>query len=161
MYQLTELAGDQDRERLAHAERRMRRAAPGPAAARPSSRPPPTSDRAPATAGHLNPNDHQEVTMNRTRPFAPIRRLAGILAALATALLATAAAAPAAFAKPVPLAPGRDATGPPPPVHTVIVGGMPGWQIALIAIAAAVAASVAVLLDRARAARRHQPAPSA
>ena len=51
---------------------------------------------------------------------------------------------------------------PPPPVHTVIAGGMPGWQIALIAIAAAVvAAAVAVLLDRARAARRHQAAPSA
>jgi hypothetical protein len=44
----------------------------------------------------------------------------------------------------------------------VIAGGMPGWQIALIAIGAAVAAAaVAVLLDRARAARRHQPAPSA
>jgi hypothetical protein len=47
-------------------------------------------------------------------------------------------------------------------VHTVIIGGMPGWQIALIAVAAAVvAAAAAVLLDRARAARRHQPAPSA
>jgi hypothetical protein len=33
--------------------------------------------------------------------------------------------------------------------------GMPGWQITLIALAAAV---VAVLLDRARAARRHRPA---
>jgi hypothetical protein len=39
---------------------------------------------------------------------------------------------------------------------------MPGWQIALIAVAAAVlAAAVAVLADRARTARRHQPAPSA
>jgi hypothetical protein len=47
-------------------------------------------------------------------------------------------------------------------VRTVIVGGMPGWQIALIAVAAAVvAAAAAVLLDRDRAARRHQPAPSA
>ena len=50
----------------------------------------------------------------------------------------------------------------PPPVQTVVVGGMPGWQIALIAVAAAVvAAAVAVLLDRARATRRHQAAPSA
>lgn len=49
----------------------------------------------------------------------------------------------------------------PVPVHTVVVGGMPGWQIALIAIAAAVVtAAVAVLLDRTRATRRHQPAPS-
>jgi hypothetical protein len=100
--------------------------------------------------------------MNRTRQLHPIRRLACILAALGTALLATAAAAPAALARPIPPAPGRDATGPPPPVHTVIIGGMPGWQIALIAVAAAVvAAAVAVLLDRARAARQHQAAPSA
>jgi hypothetical protein len=101
--------------------------------------------------------------VNRTRPLPTLRRLATALAALAAALLATAAAAaPAAFANRIPLAPGRDATGPPPRLHTVIVGGMPGWQIALIAIAAAaVAAAAAVLLDRARAARRHQPAPSA
>jgi len=44
----------------------------------------------------------------------------------------------------------------------VVAGGMPGWQIALIAIAAAlVAAATAVFLDRARAARRHQAAPTA
>ena len=37
----------------------------------------------------------------------------------------------------------------------VVSGGMPGWQIALIALGAAlVAATAAVLLDRARAARR-------
>jgi hypothetical protein len=43
----------------------------------------------------------------------------------------------------------------PPVVHTVIVGGMAGWQIAVIAIAAAlVAATVAVLLDRIRSVRR-------
>jgi hypothetical protein len=40
-------------------------------------------------------------------------------------------------------------------VHTVVVGGMPGWQIALLAIGAALlAATVAVVADRARAARR-------
>jgi hypothetical protein len=100
--------------------------------------------------------------MNRTRPSRPIRRLAGILAALAAALLAAATAAPAAFALPVPPMGGGDGTVPPPPVQTVVVGGMPGWQIALIALGAAVvAAAIAVLLDRARAARRHQPAPSA
>jgi hypothetical protein len=39
--------------------------------------------------------------------------------------------------------------------RTVVVGGMPGWQIALIAVGAALlAATVAVLLDRARASRR-------
>jgi hypothetical protein len=47
----------------------------------------------------------------------------------------------------------------PIPVHTVVVGGMPGWQIALIAAAAAlVAATVAVLVNRARATRRKSAA---
>jgi hypothetical protein len=47
-------------------------------------------------------------------------------------------------------------------VHTVTVGGTPGWQIALfIVAAAAVAAVIAVLLDRMRSARRQQLAPSA
>jgi hypothetical protein len=41
---------------------------------------------------------------------------------------------------------------PPTRIHTVITGGMPGWQITLIAVGAA--AIVAVLLERARAARR-------
>jgi hypothetical protein len=95
--------------------------------------------------------------MNRARPFRPIRRLAGILAALATTLLTAATAAPAAFALPQP--PLGRGNGTPLPVQTVVVGGMPGWQIALIAVAAAVvAAAVAVILDRARATRRHQPA---
>jgi hypothetical protein len=44
---------------------------------------------------------------------------------------------------------------PPTVVRTVVVGGMPGWQIAAIAIAAAlVAATAAVLLDRIRPAHR-------
>jgi hypothetical protein len=43
---------------------------------------------------------------------------------------------------------------PAPVIHTVVVGGMPGWQIALIAAAAAV---VAVLADRAWAGRRTRP----
>jgi hypothetical protein len=48
------------------------------------------------------------------------------------------------------------------PVRTVVVGGMPGWQIALIAIGAALAAAaVAVLLDRARAGRRRPAATTA
>jgi hypothetical protein len=42
-----------------------------------------------------------------------------------------------------------------------VVGGTPGWQIALIAIGAALlAATAAVLLDRARSARRN-PATAA
>jgi hypothetical protein len=42
-----------------------------------------------------------------------------------------------------------------PAVRTVVVGGMPGWQIALIAVGAALVAAVtAVLLDRSLAIRR-------
>ena len=40
-------------------------------------------------------------------------------------------------------------------VRTIVAGGMPGWQIALIAVGAALlAAALAVLADRALAARR-------
>jgi hypothetical protein len=100
--------------------------------------------------------------MNRTHPFRPIRRLATILAALAATLLAITAAAPAAFAMRVPPGGGGGETVPPTTLRTVVVGGMLGWQIALIAIGAAIlAAATAVILDRARATRRHQPAPSA
>jgi hypothetical protein len=98
-------------------------------------------------------------------PIRHIRRLAG---ALASTLLAFAATAPAALASgQPPLPPIREKHPPlhaflPPfrvpvrvPVHTVVIGGMSGWQIALIAVGAALlAATVAVLLDRARAAHR-------
>jgi hypothetical protein len=106
--------------------------------------------------------------MNRIQP---IRRITAALAGLAGALLVLTAAAPAALARAVPtpspirekhppLPPGY-AFGPanhnpaPAPIHSVIIGGMPGWQIALIAAGAAlIAATVAVLLDRARTAHR-------
>jgi|SoiMetStandDraft_2_1073263.scaffolds.fasta_scaffold232158_3 hypothetical protein len=93
-----------------------------------------------------------------------IRRLTCILAGLAAALVACTAAAPAALAVRVP-PPGMGDPGGRvvrPPVHTVIVGGMPGWQIALIAVGAALLAAVlAVLLDRVWAARQHRVVPSA
>jgi hypothetical protein len=85
-----------------------------------------------------------------------IRRLAGFVAGLATALLAAAITAPAAFAVRVP-PPGGTTDSPPAVVHTrtIVEGGMPGWQIVLITIGAAVAAAaLAVLIDRARLARR-------
>ena len=98
--------------------------------------------------------------MNRIHP---IRRLAGILAGLTGALLAWTAASPAALAVNVPPPGGGAGTvEPPPQVHTIVTGGMPGWQIALIALAAAaIAAAVAVIADRAWAARRHLPARTA
>ena len=96
-----------------------------------------------------------------------IRRLASALAGLAGVLLASAAAVPAAFAgtNPIPDPPGyigdpyigTSPVGPVPAtaVHVLNTGGMPGWQIALIAVGAALlAATLAVLADRARAARR-------
>jgi hypothetical protein len=96
----------------------------------------------------------KEIVMN---PIRHIRRVAGVLAGLAGALLAFAAAAPAAFASGQPPLPPGWNKHPPLPVHfhTVVVGGMPGWQITLIAVGAALlAATVAVLADRARASRR-------
>jgi hypothetical protein len=105
-------------------------------------------------------------------PIRHIRRLAGVLAGLVSALLVLAAAAPAALASgPGPLPPpGWNKHPPlpaghvhqpmhqapvPAPVHTVVVGGMPGWQIALIAAGAALAAGIAaVMVYRAWAAHR-------
>jgi hypothetical protein len=86
-----------------------------------------------------------------------IRRLAGVLAGV---LLALAATAPAALAVNRPLPDGRPAFVPTypatsPATAAVAAGGMPGWQIALIAIGAAViAATVAVILDRGLATRK-------
>ena len=93
--------------------------------------------------------------MNRIR----IRRLVGVLTGLATALAAAVAGAPAAFAQPYP-PPGQLSKYEPVAHHfNGVTGGMTSWQIALIAVAAAIAgAVVAVLAERARAARRHRPA---
>jgi hypothetical protein len=109
-------------------------------------------------------------------PIRHIRRVAGALAGLACAWLGLAMAAPAAFAvtHPTPgpagyLTPGAPGfpvpqAKPPLPVqvHTVVVGGMPGWQITLIAMGAALCAAIAaVLADRAWAARRKPAAVAA
>ena len=95
-------------------------------------------------------------------------RLAAVLIVVTCGLLASAAIIPAAFAgtNPIPDPAGYVGdpyigTAPvaPVPATTVRVistGGMPGWQITLIAIGAALlAAIVAVLLGRARATRRN------
>jgi hypothetical protein len=102
-----------------------------------------------------------------------IRRFAACLVAMLAAVAASALAAPAAFATiapPNPPGPAGPVTVPftkhPPAVHTVVIGGMPGWQIALIAAGAAVlAAALAVVVDRLLSARRasatrvgHRPA---
>jgi hypothetical protein len=89
---------------------------------------------------------------------ARLSRLAAVLAAITGSLLASIAVVPAAFARPMP--PPGGSYGPAGPVpattiHVIAAGGMAGWQITVIALAAAlVAATAAVLADRARAARR-------
>jgi hypothetical protein len=88
-------------------------------------------------------------------PARAIGRLARILAALATAVLAVTAAPAAALATPRPRPPGWNKHPPQPAstqpaseplpgwtkhpplpghLHAVVTGGMPGWQIALVAI---------------------------
>jgi hypothetical protein len=102
-------------------------------------------------------------------PIRTIGRLAAALAGLAGALLAFAAAAPAAFAMRVP-PPGGPATIAPPPrppgwnkhpplpgpvhVYAALAGGTPGWPILIAAGAALLAAVLAVIAGRMRAARR-------
>ena len=80
---------------------------------------------------------------------------------------------PAVAAIAPPLPPGWNHRPPMPLVYifgpvvkvsgrTVVTGGMPGWQTALIAAGAALlAAGPAVIADRAWAARRHQMADAA
>jgi hypothetical protein len=111
--------------------------------------------------------------------MSPIHRIGAAVATLTGALLAltTASAAYASLphgggptpaparlwpivigGMPVPEYPSAPGQAP-AQVHTIVSYGMPGWQITLIAVGAALAAAVvAVLLDRARAARRHRPA---
>jgi len=94
-----------------------------------------------------------------------IRRLAGILTGLAAALAAAVAGTSTAFAATGTYPPPGPAPHGPaaPPVlthtHAAVTGGMTGWQIALIAVGAAIlGAVVAVLVERALATRRHRPA---
>jgi hypothetical protein len=97
--------------------------------------------------------------MNRIRI---IRRLTSTLAALAAATVALAVAAPAALATVAPPDPGPAGIVPAPALHTVVTGGMPGWQITLIAVGAGlIAATLAVLTDRALVARRRAAASTA
>jgi mono/diheme cytochrome c family protein len=85
-----------------------------------------------------------------------IRRLGGILTGIISTLAVSLTVSPAAFAHILPPSGGG---GAPPEAHTqirtIVTGGMPGWQITLIAVAAAlVAATLAVTTDRVLAQRR-------
>jgi hypothetical protein len=99
-------------------------------------------------------------------PLKHIRRFATALAGLAGALVAFGATPAFAMHEPPPgsgvITSPVGATTTPVQVHTVVVGGIPGWQIALIAVVAALlAATVAVLADRSRSARRKAIAATA
>jgi hypothetical protein len=86
-----------------------------------------------------------------------------IIIAFVPLLLAFATPSPAKAATVIIPGPGRavPTTQVPAQIRTVVAGGMPGWQIALIAAGTAVMAAIlAVAAERARAARRHAPAPS-
>lgn len=118
---------------------------------------------------------------HRSRPWtatqkagARLGRLATVLAAVIAGLLAWAAAVPAAFAgtDPIPDPAGYIGdpyigTSPVAPVpattvRVITTGGLAGWQIALIALGAALAAAAAaVLLDRKLASRHGATATTA
>ena len=90
-------------------------------------------------------------------------RVATVLAAVISGLLASVAAGTAAFANSIPIGDGGAVPIVPPATGRVITsGGMAGWQIALIAVGAAlVAAAAAVLVDRKVADRRGVTATTA
>ena len=89
-------------------------------------------------------------------PIRHIRRALAVLAGLIATVLALGATP--AFARLEPPDSGAGYVAPasvPAQARTIVVGGMPGWQIALIAVGAALlAAALAVLADRVLAARR-------
>ena len=77
-----------------------------------------------------------------------IRRSAAILASLIGAVTVFGATAPAFANLPGTAGPDGPASAP-AVVRTVVVGGTPGWKIALIAIGSAlIAAALAVVADR-------------
>ena len=97
------------------------------------------------------------------RTIKSLSRLGVVLASLAAIAVGFANSASAAM---IPVPGGGGAAdpdaGPVTVVRTVVVGGMPGWQIALIAVVAAlVTAFAAVLVERTRMARRRPVRPMA
>ena len=95
-------------------------------------------------------------------PIRHIRRALAVLAGLTAAVLAVGATPAFARLEPDPGAGYVAPTSVPAQVHTIVVGGMPGWQIALIAVVAAlVTAFAAVLVERTRIARRRPVRPAA
>jgi hypothetical protein len=102
--------------------------------------------------------------MNRIPRIRRIRRFTALLTAVVVSCLGLAATGTAAFARVMPPAGGDGGTAPavaPAVTRVVVAGGTPGWQIALIAVGAAiVAAALTALADRARAAHRTTALPA-
>ena len=89
-----------------------------------------------------------------------VRRLGGLLAGLGALVTTFVVTSTAAMAMLPPPDGGGEVSQPVP--LPAAAGGMPGWEITLIAVGAAVVAGVlAVLADRARAARRRSAIASA
>jgi hypothetical protein len=94
-----------------------------------------------------------------------IPRLARFAAATVVAVIGLAAFAPEAFAMRIPAPGGSTAVPPFEPsttvTHTAAAGGVPGWEVATIVVVVAVlAAIIAVVMERARAARRTGTLPA-
>jgi hypothetical protein len=95
-----------------------------------------------------------------------LRRLAAVLGTVTAGLLASAATIPAAFAREIPPPGGSYARPSLTParhtVHTISASGLTGWQIALIAVCAALIATiVSIVLDRIGTRRSVSPTPAA
>lgn len=93
-------------------------------------------------------------------------RLAAVLATVIGGLIVFGAGGPAAFARPIPPPGGSSAASvtpvAPATVRVISTGGMAGWQVALVAIGAAMAAAAAaIVLDRMLIRRRGVTATSA
>jgi hypothetical protein len=106
---------------------------------------------------------HARTVLRKTGPR--LGRPAAVPATVTAALLPLASAAFASTPIPVPGPGGQYVpvpAGPATITRVITTGGMPGWQIALIALGAAlVAATAAVILDRTLARRRPVSATTA
>ena len=95
------------------------------------------------------------------RTIKSLSRLSVVLASLAAVAVSLASGASASTTM-IPVGGSGGGAAPDASSVTVVVGGTPGWQIALIAVVAALGtAFAAVLVERSRVARRRPVRPLA
>jgi hypothetical protein len=103
--------------------------------------------------------------MSTIKSLSQLGAVLASLAAIAVSFASSALASTSVVPVPGSGGGGADPDGTPAPVtvvRTVVVGGMPGWQIALIAVVAALFTAIAaVLVQRSRTARRRPVRPLA